>query len=539
MWSVGSGAIACNQGSTETQLNSGPGLGDAWSAAVTANVVTASVETVPVPSSGDAADDPAIWLHPTDLSKSTVIGTNKQGGIAVYDLAGQQLQYRADGKINNIDVRYGFPLGGAKVALVGGTNRSNRTLQFWKVNADRTLSTIGSVAVSAAVRDAYGFTLYRSTPTGRYYAFVVDKNSGIIEQYELDGSTGAVRGTMVRQMDNGNITEGLVTDDTHGYLYASEERVALWRYSAEPSGGATRAKVASAGANDLAADLEGVSIYRRSDGTGYLLLSSQGNSTYAVFDRLPPNAYRGSFRVGAGAAIDATSDTDGLDVTNMNLGGAFPEGFFVAQDGANPGANQNFKLVSWGSIARSLLLGIDTSFDPRAIPGGPATGNTLVATNAIWKYLDNGSDAGTSWRELGFDDGNWKFGPAELGYGDGDVATVVGYGPSATNKYVTTYFRHRFDIPTVPSYPSIVLRLKRDDGAVAYLNGAEVYRSNMPAGAIGFSTLAVASASETTFYTVTLPGSAIRQGSNVLAIEVHQNQRASSDISMVAELIGR
>lgn len=75
-------------------------------------VVAATVETAPVPHTGDAADDPAIWINPSDPSQSTILGTDKLGGLAVYSLAGAQLQYRPDGEINNIDLRYNFPLGG-------------------------------------------------------------------------------------------------------------------------------------------------------------------------------------------------------------------------------------------------------------------------------------------------------------------------------------------------------------------------------------------------------------------------------------------
>jgi len=80
--------------------------------------VLAAYETEPVPTSGDAADDPAIWANPADPSKSTVIGTDKRSGLAVYDLTGRQLQFLPDGQLNNADIRYEFPLGGHRVALV-------------------------------------------------------------------------------------------------------------------------------------------------------------------------------------------------------------------------------------------------------------------------------------------------------------------------------------------------------------------------------------------------------------------------------------
>jgi len=113
-----------------------------------------------------------------------------------------------------------------------------------------------------------------------------------------------------------------------------------------------------------------------------------------------------------------------------------------------------------------------------------AADTLLVPASAVWKYLDDGSNQGTAWRQPSFDDSPWAAGPAELGYGDGGEATTVGFGPDASNKYITTYFRHTFSVANPSSYQSLTLSLRRDDGAVVYLNGAEVFRSNVPAGGI-------------------------------------------------------
>ena len=117
---------------------------------------------------------------------------------------------------------------------------------------------------------------------------------------------------------------------------------------------------AIAGNPALKDDIEGIGLYAKADGTGYLVASSQGNDSYAVFRREGDNAYVGSFRVGAdmAAGIDGVSETDGLDVTSL-AGSGFPDGLMVAQDGRNvsPPENQNFKLVSWTRIAEALGLG--------------------------------------------------------------------------------------------------------------------------------------------------------------------------------------
>jgi hypothetical protein len=166
---------------------------------------------------------------------------------------------------------------------------------------------------------------------------------------------------------------------------------------------------------------------------------------------------------------------------------------------------------------------------------------TFVAGGATWKYLDNGTNQGTAWRDPAFNDGLWKQGPAQLGYGDGDEATVISYGSSATAKYITTYLRHTFTVEDPASFESVTVRLLRDDGAVVYLNGVEIGRSNMPAGAIGSSTpasSAIGGADESTFYTWSVGVANLVSGPNVLAVELHQSDGASSDLSFDLELVG-
>jgi len=135
----------------------------------------------------------------------------------------------------------------------------------------------------------------------------------------------------------------------------------------------------------------------------------------------------------------------------------------------------------------------------------------------------------------------WSSGPAPLGYGDGDEATVISFGPDANNKYITTYFRRSFSVTNASTYTNLTLRLLRDDGAVVYLNGVEVFRSNMPAGPITFTTLAstdVSGAAENTFVTASLNPALLVNGTNVLAVEVHQSAPNSDDLSFDLELVG-
>ncbi len=157
----------------------------------------------------------------------------------------------------------------------------------------------------------------------------------------------------------------------------------------------------------------------------------------------------------------------------------------------------------------------------------------LVSTGSEWKYLDDGSDQGTAWQNAGFDDSVWRSGKAELGYGDGGEVTTVNSGPTGS-RFITTYFRRSFTASNVSGYTTLHLRLLRDDGAVVYLNGAEVCRSNMPQGPLNYDTRASAGLSgseESTFVDYDLPPALLREGDNLLAVEIHQNAPSSTDIS--------
>jgi tartrate-resistant acid phosphatase type 5 len=182
-----------------------------------------------------------------------------------------------------------------------------------------------------------------------------------------------------------------------------------------------------------------------------------------------------------------------------------------------------------------------TIYLPTMLNAFPPLETTLVPKGAVWKYLDDGSNRGTAWREIPFDDGSWQAGAAQLGYGDGDERTVVGYGPDANDKYTTTYFRHAFRVNNPVAYKMLDLKLLRDDGAVVYLNNREVLRSNMPAGDVTYTTPASASVGgggEKTWHHVSISPALLASGTNVLAVEIHQRSPTSSDISLDLELTG-
>lgn len=324
--------------------------------------VTARVETTPVAASGDAADDPAIWHNPADPAASLIVGTDKKAGLYVYDMAGKVVDFAPVGRMNNVDLREGFKLDGKPITLVTASDRTRKAVAIFRLDtAARKLVDIADGVQASGLSDPYGLCMYKSARSGRFYVIVSDPD-GLNRQWELVARPGGkVAINQVRDIKFGSQTEGCVADDANGALYIAEEDVALWRVGAEPKDGDKRRQVDTVAANPaLKDDLEGVSLYDLGKGRGYLVISSQGNNSYAVYDRDGANAYRGSFAVVADGArgIDGISETDGLDVSSLPLGPGFEHGAMVAQDGRNvlPGEKQNFKIVSWTDIAAALKL---------------------------------------------------------------------------------------------------------------------------------------------------------------------------------------
>ena len=172
-------------------------------------------------------------------------------------------------------------------------------------------------------------------------------------------------------------------------------------------------------------------------------------------------------------------------------------------------------------------------------PNTIGTEQNLLNKGATWRYLDDGSNQGTAWQASGFDDSGWAAGAAELGYGDGDEATTVGFGGDANNKYTTTYFRTSFYVEDRANFTKILANIKYDDGFVMYINGNEVLRDNMPTGTITSTTFSSGTVAEEDLYQeYTLSVFDVTNGTNYIAVEIHQANLTSSDISFDMELVG-
>ena len=336
----------------------------------------ARAQTAPVPHSKDAADDPAIWIHPRDPALSLILGTDKQGALHTYNMDGSPHEAVADStKPNNVDVLYGFKVGGNVVDLaVAGTRgaKSKKSkgkgagVMIWAIDpATRRLSDVtegGAIRVLGG-KAAHGVCGYHSARTGRSYVFVTSEK-GQVEQYELkDAVNGKISGALVRTLTLRSLAEGCVADDELGFFYVSEETVGIWKFGAEPDAGTEGRLIARVGENGLTADVEGLTIYYAAQRRGYLIASSQGNNTFKVYERTGENRFVLTIDPKDGR-IDDVSDTDGICVTSCPTSRQFARGLFIAQDGTNAGGNQNFKLYAWEDIAGTNLL-IDTNWQPR------------------------------------------------------------------------------------------------------------------------------------------------------------------------------
>jgi 3-phytase len=317
-------------------------------------IIEPQVQTDPVARYGDAADDPAIWVNQADKPNSRVLGTNKKQGLLVYDMAGKQLQLLESGRLNNVDLRQNLQFGGQRFDLAVATQRDENSLVLFEINARGEVAEAARIATD--LDKIYGTCLYQ--PSGGGLEVFVNNKDGRFQQIRIERSDQHFTGRVVRRFKVASQPEGCVADDRHGKLYLGEEKHGIWLASADADSQPALRMILPVGPQ-LSADVEGMAIYYGSK-HDYLVVSSQGDSSYLVLEAQAPYRVRGKFRVGInpGTGIDGTSETDGLDVSSVNFGGKFSQGMLVVQDGHKrlPDGPQNFKYVAWEDIARALKL---------------------------------------------------------------------------------------------------------------------------------------------------------------------------------------
>lgn len=316
--------------------------------------VQARGETVPVgTTNADAADDPAIWRNAANPAESLIVGTDKKAGVYVYGLDGKVRDFSNAGAVNNIDLRDTVTINGAPGILVAASDRNDLAhakLALFRLDpATAKLTPMGKVDAGAG--EAYGVCFYQAADA--LYAFMVAKD-GTINQVAIDASGATPTGRIVRTLKLGTQSEGCAVDERTGRLYVAEEDVGLWRFDATANGSTTPVKIAAADNRNIVADAEGVAIAPVGERDGYVIVSSQGDNGYAVY-RLADDSYVGRFRIVDGA-IGGSEETDGIDLMLGDFGPNYPGGLFIAQDGHNAAAAQNFKLVAWDDIVKALGL---------------------------------------------------------------------------------------------------------------------------------------------------------------------------------------
>ncbi len=313
--------------------------------------VQASIETASVAGTGDAADDPAVWVSGTPAD-SLIFGTDKDNGVYVYNMDGSEHAYLPEGRLNNVDVRYGFDLGDRIVDIAGASDRSNIGVAFFFIDPDsREVSYAGAVPVADMV-EPYGFCFYRSRRTGDLYAFLSDKEPGTFVQLLIGWNGRAVEATEVRRVALGTIAEGCVADDRTGQVYMNEENVGVWVMGAEPTDPAEPVQIAATDGIHIAADAEGAALIPVGETGGYLVVSSQSDNTFAVYD-LETHSYVTRLAIMDGE-IDGVTHTDGHDMSVADLGPLFPGGVWVAQDDENDSGGQNFKFVDLRDVLAEI-----------------------------------------------------------------------------------------------------------------------------------------------------------------------------------------
>lgn len=325
--------------------------------------VYAKAETDAVTRRGDAADDPAIWHNEQNPAESRILGTNKKLGLLVYNLKGELLQTLPVGHVNNVDLRQNFKSENTSIDIAVASNRSDNSIDVFTVTQSGEVRF--SEKFSTGLSEVYGICLYQPA-SDKLFVLINDKD-GRYQQYQVVNENTILKVKRVQEFKLEGQPEACVADDRRHLLYVGEEDKGVWHFAFDHTTGIIQPQsallIAEAGA-ELEADVEGLGLYHAAN-TSYLLVSSQGDNSYALYDvsahsgsDKPP--YLGSFRVGLNSnqGIDGTTETDGLEVSTFNFGPDYPEGLVVIQDGFNlmPEEPQNFKLVSWQDIKKVIKI---------------------------------------------------------------------------------------------------------------------------------------------------------------------------------------
>lgn len=304
-------------------------------------------------------DDPAIWINPADPAQSLVIGTDKEadGGLYVFTLDGKMIPEKTVYPLqrpNNVDLEYGFPLGGKRVDIALTNERLLGKMRLFSVPDMQALDG-GGIPIfegepDTAFRDPMGVALYKRPSDGAFFAIMGRKSgpqTGYLWQYLLeDNGQGGIKATLVRkfgQYSGKEEIEAIAVDDALGYVYYSDEMVGVRKYHADPEKGDE--ELALFGTAGFTEDHEGISIYTIDDGTGYILVSDQQANCFRIFSREGTASNPHDHQLVKVVCL-GTNESDGSEVCNAALNATFAKGIFVAMSN-----NKTFQYYRWEDIA--------------------------------------------------------------------------------------------------------------------------------------------------------------------------------------------
>jgi 3-phytase len=344
--------------------------GDSGPASVATGVLSPVLITEQTPVD---SDDPAIWIDPEDPGKSLVLGTDKGGTVVVFDLDGRIIPEKTVTglqRMNNIDVEYGFTLGGETIDIAVATERPASALRVFRLPDMTAIDNGGITVFEGETGDAslpMGIALYKRPADGTIFAVVSRKtgpSGSYLWQYRLDDDgAGNVVGAKVREfgtfsdatsMDEGvaelGEIESIAVDDALGYLYYSDELTGVRKYHADPDAPEANVELALLATDGFADQREGISIYTVEDGTGYILVSDQQGNAFRIYTREGSPGDPHDHRFVKSVKV-STNESDGSEITSAVLDPRFPSGLFVAMSD-----NRTFHYYSWDDIAGDDLV---------------------------------------------------------------------------------------------------------------------------------------------------------------------------------------
>ena len=308
-------------------------------------------------------DDPAIWVNPQDPSRSLIIGTDKDenGALYVFDLKGKIMEnkvIRGLKRPNNVDIEYGFTLNGKPVDIAVATERMTHKLRIFSLPDMQAIDN-GGIEVfvgetGASYRDLMGISIYKRQGSDNIFV-IVGRKSGPVENYlwqyllEDNGHQG-VKATLVRkfgQYSGKKEIESIAVDDELGYVYYSDEGVGVRKYYADPAKGS--GQLALFGTKGFAQDHEGISIYKTTANTGYLLVSDQQSNQFHIYSR-EGTTNNPHDHLLIKTVYTSTQESDGSEVTSASLNENFKHGLFVAMS-----TDKTFQYYRWEDIAGKEL----------------------------------------------------------------------------------------------------------------------------------------------------------------------------------------